>query len=429
MLVTNPIKFSLVLIQILCVLGSCQKQDKIPPRINVISPLNNTSFQIPCVVQVEGEVHDNQSLSRIEISIVDENLVPVTTAISQNISGDQFEFNEQFIINDRLLQSGNYFVKVSVEDEEGNLNSSYTSVFLSEVTRELLGIYLVSSDQSSTNLSFLDDMGNITLKSTISGNHKVSESNSKHQYIFLGTDVSGISLETDFYTTKWEVPFLSSTYDFFQDVNKSKDKDQLYLSNGDGVIRRFDKNGIQIGGYIADFQNWFAHFNEVDNYVMVDTYSNLFTRWITVFNKSSGIEYTRKSITGEVVEIGQVNNSLCFVLIQNGNDFYLAHYDLNTNNLWIDCSVQNNHCYNAQKKGNYLYITTDDGLYRFNYNNYQMLPLIVNFPCSQIDLEDISGDLIISDAQNVYFFNEQLGIYNSFVTTDSVENVLVYYNK
>ena len=166
MLVTNPIKFSLVLIQILCVLGSCQKQDKIPPRINVISPLNNTSFQIPCVVQVEGEVHDNQSLSRIEISIVDENLVPVTTAISQNISGDQFEFNEQFIINDRLLQSGNYFVKVSVEDEEGNLNSSYTTVSLSEVTRELLGIYLVSSDQSSTNLSLLDNMGNITLKST-----------------------------------------------------------------------------------------------------------------------------------------------------------------------------------------------------------------------------------------------------------------------
>ena len=57
-------------------------------------------------------------------------------------------------------------MKVSVEDEEGNLNSSYTSVSLSEVTRELLGIYLVSSDQSSTNLSFLDDMGNITLKST-----------------------------------------------------------------------------------------------------------------------------------------------------------------------------------------------------------------------------------------------------------------------
>lgn len=429
MLVTNPIKFSLVLIQILCVLGSCQKQDKIPPRINVISPLNNSSFQIPCVVQVEGEVHDNQSLSRIEISIVDENSLPVTTAISQNISGDQFEFSEQFIINNRLLQSGNYFVKVSVEDEEENLNSSYTSVTLSEVTRELLGIYLVSSDQSSTNLSFLDDMGNITLKGTIFGNHKVSEANSKHQYIFLGTDVSGISLETDFYTTKWEVPFLPSSYDFFQDVNKSKDNDQLYISNGDGVIRRYDKNGIQIGGYIADFQNWFAHLNEVDNYVMVDTYSNLFTRWITVYNKSSGIEYTRKSITGEVVEIGQVNNSLCFVLIQNGNDFFLAHYDLNTNNLWIDFSVQNNHCYDAQKKENYLYITTDDGLYRFNYNNYQMLPLIVNFPCSQIDLEDISGDLIISDAQHVYFFNEQLGIYNSFVTTDSVENILVYYNK
>ena len=429
MLVTNPIKFSLVLIQILCVLGSCQKQDNVPPRINVNTPLNNTSFQIPCMVQVEGDVSDNQSLSRIEISVVDENSIPVTTTVSQNISGDQFEFNEQFIINNRLLPSGNYFVKVSVEDEGENSNSSYTAINLSEVTRELLGIYLVSSDQSSTNLSFLDNMGNVTLKSTILGNHKVSEANSKHQYIFLGTDISGISLETDFYTTKWEVPFLSSTYDFFQDVNKSKDNDQLYISNGDGVIRRFDKNGIQIGGYVADFQNWFAHLNEVENYVVVDTYSNLFTRWITVFNKSSGIEHTRKSITGEVVEIGQVNNSLCFILIQDGNDFNLAHYDLNTNNLWTEVTVQNNHCYKAQKKGNYLYITTDDGLYRFNYNTYQMLPLIVNFTCSQIDLEDISGDLVISDGQNVYLFNEQLGIYNTFNTLDSVENILVYYNK
>ena len=58
-----------------------------------------------------------------------------------------------------------------------------------------------------------------------------------------------------------------------------------------------------------------------------------------------------------------------------------------------------------------------------------MLPLIVNFTCSQIDLEDISGDLVISDGQNVYLFNEQLGIYNTFNTSDSVENILVYYNK
>ena len=429
MLVTNPIKFSLVIIQILCVLGSCQKQDNVPPRIDVNTPLNNTSYQIPCVVQVEGDVNDDESLYRIEISVVDENSLPVTTTISQNISGDQFEFNEQFIINDRLLTSGNYFVKVSVEDEAENSNSSYIPITLSEVTRELLGVYLVSSGQSTTNLSLLDDTGNITLKSTVSGNHKVSEANSKHQYVFLGTDISGISLETDFYTTKWEVPFLSSTYDYFQDVTKSKDMDQFYISNGDGVIRKYDKNGIQIGGYIADFQNWFGHLNEVENYIMVDTYSNLFTRWITVFNKSSGIEYSRKSITGEVVEMGQVNNGLCFILIQNGNDFSLAHYDLNTNNLWIESSVQNNHCYHAKKKGNYLYITSDDGLYRFNYNTYQMLPLIVNFPCSQIDLEDISGDLMISDAQHVYLFNEQLGIYNTIVTPDSVENILVYYNK
>ena len=113
MLVTKPIKFSLVLIKILCVMGSCQKQDNVPPRINVNTPLNNSAFQIPCMVQVEGDVNDNQSLSRIEISVVDENSLPVTTTISQNISGDQFEFNEQFIINNRSLQIIMYKVSIA----------------------------------------------------------------------------------------------------------------------------------------------------------------------------------------------------------------------------------------------------------------------------------------------------------------------------
>ncbi len=429
MLVTETIKWGIILMLSICVLNSCHKQDEQPPSITITTPLNNTSFQIPCVIQVSGIVSDNQGLSKVELSIIDGNSIPVTTTINQNISGNQFEYDAQFVINDRLLLSGKYFVKVRVEDEEGNFNSSFNSITLSEITREFVGIYLVSSTNSSTDLNFVDELGNCSLKSTLPGVHKVSESNSKHQYIFLGTDVSGISLETDFYTLKWEIPYLSSTYDYFQDINLSKDKDQLYISNGDGMVRKFDKNGIQIGGYIADFQNWFSHFNEVNNYLLVDTYSNLFTRWLTLFNKLSAVEESRKSIIGEVVKIGQVNSNLCFVLIQNGNDFALAHYDLSTNNYWIESTVQNKHCYDACMKGNYLFITTDNGFFQFNYNNYQMLPLIENFPCSQIAFEDISGDLIISDAQHLYFYNEQLGIYNSLNCSDSVENILLYYNK
>ena len=76
MLVTNPIKFSLVFIQILFVLCSCQKQDNVPPRININTPLNNTSFQIPCKFNIDCDVNDDQLLSRIEIYVVDENSLP-----------------------------------------------------------------------------------------------------------------------------------------------------------------------------------------------------------------------------------------------------------------------------------------------------------------------------------------------------------------
>ena len=74
--------------------------------------------------------------------------------------------------------------------------------------------------------------------------------------------------------------------------------------------------GYKLVGILLIFKISFANLNEIENYVMVDTYSNLFTRWITFFNKGSGVEQTRKSIIGEVVEMGLVNNSLCFILIQ-----------------------------------------------------------------------------------------------------------------
>ncbi len=434
MLVTHLLKLNFIGFFFCVCFFSCQKKDNSPPDVTINSPLNYSSYQLPTSITITGEISDNRALNELEISIIDDDLIPITSTIYLDVTGKSYSFNETIQVNNSLISSGVFYIRVKAIDVEENFSTSYVTINLSEIPRELSGIYTVTSSLVNTQLNKLDSSGIFELKKEITGKHQVSIANSMYQYLFVGTDNLGEAIETSFFTQLWEIPIIPSTYSFFQDVFLNDDGTQLNISNGDGLIRHYNKNGLQVGGIVAPFQEWFAHFIRTEDelfgdYYMVDTYANIFTRWLVLFSGNSGLEYNRTAIDGEIIKIGKVNGSLYYVLTQQANKFSLINYDITSHQLWVEIEVMNTFCYDAFKKNDYLYITTNNGLYRFNYSNYQMLHLIDNFPCYNIAYEDISGDLLISDAQQLHFFNEQLGMYKSYASSDSIENILIYYNK
>ena len=131
---------------------SCAKKDNDAPVISIISPMENTSYQLPASIVISGNVIDDHNINNIKINIVDENQSPISTEINITIDSLEYQFEESFQINERLLNSGTYYVNVKAFDEENNLSSSYRSIQISEIPRVLKSIYFLTQGHFFTYL-------------------------------------------------------------------------------------------------------------------------------------------------------------------------------------------------------------------------------------------------------------------------------------
>ena len=100
---------------------SCKKKDTIPPVVTINSPLNNEIFQIPCNINIIGSTEDNRNIDRIEIDLVSENSASIVQKLEIDVDTSYLEFDISLVINDRLLNSGNYYLNVKSYDENQNL--------------------------------------------------------------------------------------------------------------------------------------------------------------------------------------------------------------------------------------------------------------------------------------------------------------------
>ena len=243
MLVTHHLKLNFIGFFFFVCFFSCQKKDNSPPDVTINTPLNYSSYQLPTSITITGEISDNQALNELEISVIDDDLIPIISTIYLDVTGKSYSFNETIQVNNSLISSGIFYIRVKAIDVEENFSTSYVTINLSEIPRELSGIYTVTSSLVNTQLNKLDSSGIFELKKEILGKHQVSIANSMYQYLFVGTENLREAIETSFFTQLWEIPIIPSTYSFFQDVFLNNDGTQLNISNGDGLIRHYNKNG------------------------------------------------------------------------------------------------------------------------------------------------------------------------------------------
>ena len=91
-------------------------------------PLSNSSFDLPNSIRVKGRVSDDKQLKNIEIGILDENLSSVNADIHIELSDLEYSFDEFITIDDRLIESGTFYISVKAFDQQNNQSSSYQEI-------------------------------------------------------------------------------------------------------------------------------------------------------------------------------------------------------------------------------------------------------------------------------------------------------------
>ena len=242
MLVNMRLKIWVFTFMIYVFCCNCKKnQDQMPPSIVIQMPLSNSSFDLPNSIRIKGIATDNNLLNNIEIGILDENLSAITPDIRIEPNDQEYSFDEIITIDDRLIESGKYYISVKAFDQQNNQNSSYQEITLSEVPKKFESLYIVVPSFGQTNLSSLDSNGVTELKYSLQGDFQKAIVNSRHQYFFIGTDQIGNAIESNYFSSQWSVNPYLSPYEFFSEMLLSEFGDQMHIVYGDGVIKSYNK--------------------------------------------------------------------------------------------------------------------------------------------------------------------------------------------
>ena len=428
MLVNLKSQFIILFFFILFIL-SCDKEDTTIPRIIINKPLSNDSFQIPTNINIVGSTWDENNIDRIEIDVVSENSTSIIQKTEIDLDTNYFEFKISLSLTDRLINSDNYFINVKSFDENDNFNSEFIPIYLYEVPKILQSRYYITSSNNLTNLYEIDTLNNLHLKCQKPGNYNISIGNSRHQYLFIGTDQVGETLEPIYYTNIWDFSLETISSYNFTGILKSHDGNHLFIGYEDGRIFTFNKDGNIINTIYSSNQDFFGEFFVDEDYILVESRTNSFDKKLVVFYKQSGIEKQRINISGSIKKILSNGNHQYIVASNFLGSSKISIYYENSNLMTSELEMPNCEIYDIIILNNDVLIASSNGLYNFSLLGNSITTISNNHICNKIVKEELNQEIYLICGNELWSFNN-LGNLNLVNTTfDSIKDYIPYYNK
>ncbi len=133
----------LMLLQLVLVFSSCEKKDETPPRVTILSPSEGTIYSVYDTVTATFEIVDETQVVSATAELVSSDLVPITSKVNLQ----SFNASVALVIDDKLLETGDYYVLISANDGN-NVRRTYRKIKIVAIPKVRRGIYAATSNGS-----------------------------------------------------------------------------------------------------------------------------------------------------------------------------------------------------------------------------------------------------------------------------------------
>jgi hypothetical protein len=116
----------------------------IDPVVIFIEPEEDYSVNLPDTLDVKVEINDDRIIQTVELNIVDENKIPIISGKYYSPGTSQFVIGTSFILEDKTLVSGSYYLMVRASDGI-NTKDKYLEIRIHEVPARILAYIAVSA--------------------------------------------------------------------------------------------------------------------------------------------------------------------------------------------------------------------------------------------------------------------------------------------
>ncbi len=411
---------------------SCEKGDEIQPDISIVSPLENTLFNVYDTVNVQFTISDETQLVSVTVKIVNMNFIPVTDSHFTELSGSTYSGSAEVIISDRLLETGEYYVLVSGSDGL-NEQRDYRKIRIIEMPKERRAIFF----------SDISPSGNATIQRVDSSFQNISQFSSpgqdilevcvnsqQNQLAIVGHYSTGI-LSYDLNNAS--VIWADATYSINQTpryMDLHCFDDQFYTTIYDREIRSYSHNGsLTLNHPTVDNRPELVYVN--DHYLIVEQNPvGTETHFLYVYHTSTRAFLWLIQLSMDVIAICELEDDKVLVFGNDGNQARVFKYDIYQNGYSEPRLLPSGKLTNVEKMDGRTYaIAHETGLYSYTYS-----PNYLNNIRPGIIYQDVAYDKdnnrIIGATGNML---EELTVdgqmLHTVIHSDSIGSIDIHYTK
>jgi len=416
----------------LVVLSCTKVTDEIDPQIIIESPVEFTSFNLPDTMLIKAVVSDDNNVESIKISVTDENFVTVFGAYSYPPSGNPTNIEDELVIDDVLMESGIYYLKIRVYDGENSKNA-FRKIYINEVPRELENVIVITKNAGYLSVQNIDAGFSLGTLFNIDCSYEVSEISARYQLLYIAGKyydwMKACDIEKG--TVEWTLsgvnhpplPYFRNLY--FKD-------DLLYVSTSRGEVLAYNQDKIVLYSTLLPQNRVPGVCIEHDNFLVTETSEiSGFHSYLTTFFATSGSFFNERIIDMDVIGLYSKGENRIYCITNTSLVGGIYVYNPQSNGLdEVRIFEGNLLIASEQIDDNNLFLAFSDGVHIYNYNLNSLTLFVINSSVLTMSFDDLNNILYIAESNRVSSFTYPQGtLVNSIDVPKDVVNMHLHYNK
>ena len=402
------------------------------PSVSILAPLDGAVYAVYDTVFVSLTAVDETQLKSVSVRIVNANFIPIVSSSLVNINPNTNSGNAQLVIEDKLLDTGDFYVVVIATDGT-NEQREFRRIRIIGLPKERRAIYFSSLLGAGNGLISKVDSVFEHATPWLQPNqdvHKICVNSLNDQLTLIGHFSTGISsYDLNYGSMVWvdNVFPLAQTPRYLDLVCSEND---VYTATFDRLVKAYNlSGGLIMKEETSNFRPELI-FIEGSYLVVEMELVGDDDHFIFVYNKNTRVLLWQLDVPIDVVAMCQLQGDEVLLFGNENGNAKVLHYDIGDNAYWQPRQLPNGKLVGAVKtEGNKFAIAHENGLYSYtyapNYLNLIRSGTVYQQLCFDVDRGTILG--ASSTILEEISLNGQL--LNTIVHSDSITSIAIHYTR
>jgi|GEM_PF-5050735 len=403
-----------------------------PPAVTVDFPSANATFSVVDTINFKVRITDDENISSLKVSLVDDAFTPTGDQQIWPVNLRSTTINDNFIINQPSLPSGNYYIVFKATDNR-NYTKKFLPVTLNGIPKKLLNTVLFSSNNQTSTIDILDTLLQSVNSIVFNSVFQDGTVSSYQQNIFYMSQNGQLSVyyapTQDYY---WSVTDLNSLGHNF--LGHLTIENPYVLVPYNCCIRSYGSDGTFYRTYTIPAIEQRPVISLVSgNYLFVVTkpYTNTHSRiYKYYFNTNVLADSYMLDYSFDPATIIQVNDEKIFIFGNILGETKLYEYYFSDNIVSTVDGLPAGTFYDALRIDvQRILVSIDGNIYQLNPLTYSMISINPALHGYDIEYNDLNHTIWLADGNELFGYTypqyQQVG---HTILTDSITKVKLLFN-